>query len=266
MKISVTAVLTTALLLTGAAGAQEPEKKLACGKEPAGHACEMREATMAAPPLLTVDAAPNGGVAVKAWKRNEVLVRSKVVAWGEAKLADVKVAAGGSRVAAEGPRAMPGRSSGWSVSFEVFVPEKIGLDLKSVNGGISVAGVTGDLRLKTTNGGINLADVGGKVNGHTTNGGISLSLAGAGWTGDSCELETTNGGIHIEAPERYGARIVATTTNGGLKSDFPNTKVERGRWTGGTLEVTPGGGAGPTVKATTTNGGITVRPRGTAQL
>ena len=245
MRLSVTAVLGTALFLAGLAPAQEIEKKLECTERRDGRPrlCEMREVTMGTTGRLEVDASPNGGVSVKPWSRAEVLVRAKVEAWGDVKLTDVKVNAASARVSAEGPRALMGRNMGWSVSFEVFVPERTDLTLRTVNGGISVAGVRGDLRAKTTNGGINLA------------------LAGRGWDGESCELTTTNGGVTVEAPANYAARFVAKTTNGGMKADIPNARVEKGRWAGSTLEAVSGGG-GPEVRVTTTNGGVTIRERG----
>lgn len=267
MRLSVAAVLGTALLLLPAGFAQEPAKKLACteSRDSRPRQCEMREMTIGTTGRLEVDAAPNGGISVAAWSRAEVLVRAKVETWGEAKLGDVRVNATPGRVIAEGPKSMGWRDSGWSVSYEIFLPERTDLDLRSVNGGISVDGVRGELKARTTNGGMTLAAVGGKVNAQTTNGGVNLRLAGRGWEGESCEVTTTNGGVNVEIPENYAARLVASTTNGGLKSEVPNAKVEKGRWTGGTMELSAGG-AGPVIKVTTTNGGVTVRHKGTAQL
>lgn len=267
MRLRVTAVLATALLIALPAPAQEPEKKLACSERPSGgrpRACEMRETTVGVTGRLEVDAAPNGGISVKAWSRAEVLVRAKVEAWGDRSLSDVRVNASAGRVSAEGPKAMFGES-GWSVSFEIFLPERTDLNLKTVNGGVAVAGVRGDIVARTTNGGISLDAVGGRVEGRTTNGGINLKLAGKAWDGDSCDLTTTNGGVSIDVPTNYSARFAANTTNGGLKSDIPNSKVERGRWAGGSVEATTGAG-GALIKATTTNGGVTIRQRGVAQL
>lgn len=264
MRFSVTAALTAAFLFASLAPAQEPAKSLQCppaGKRP----CEMRESTVGTTGRLEVDAMPNGGIAVKPWNRAEVLVRAKVEAWGDVSLSGVRVNAGAGRVSAEGPKSISKRNAGWSVSYEVFVPERTDLNLKTVNGGISVTGVRGDLRATTTNGGISLAAVSGKVNGRTTNGGINLKLDGKGWDGESCELATTNGGVSVEVPPNYAARFVAQTTNGGLKAEIPNAKVERGRSTAATMEAESGGG-GPVVKVTTTNGGVTFRERGAAQL
>ena len=42
-----------------------------------GH-CEIKEQTLPAGGAITVDGKQNGGVAVKGWDRNEILVRSKI--------------------------------------------------------------------------------------------------------------------------------------------------------------------------------------------
>ena len=42
-----------------------------------GH-CEIKEQTVAAGGAITVDARKNGGVSVKGWDRNEVLVRARI--------------------------------------------------------------------------------------------------------------------------------------------------------------------------------------------
>src|SRR2546422_5875267 len=77
------------LMLTGIASvlafAQEEGSKysLACrddwhGERLSSH-CEIKEQTLPAPgSTIMVDARQNGGVSVKGWDRNEVLVRSKI--------------------------------------------------------------------------------------------------------------------------------------------------------------------------------------------
>jgi hypothetical protein len=267
MRLRFAAVLATALFLVTAAPGQDPEKRLACsdraGRDERPRTCEMRENTIGTTGRLNVDAGPNGGVAIRSWSRAQVLVRAKVETWGSVKPAEVIVNATPGKVASEGPRSIFSRDSGWSVSYEIFLPERTDLELSTVNGGVSVAGVRGDIVAKTTNGGISLDAVGGRVQGRTTNGGITLKLAGNAWDGESCELSTTNGGISVDVPANYSARFSASTTNGGLKSELPNSKVERGRWTGGSLEAAAGSG-GALIKATTTNGGVTIRQRGAA--
>lgn len=128
---------------------------------------------------ITVDGRVNGSVVVKAWNQPDILVRAKVEASSEtdgaarALYSQVIVHTAGGTIAADGPA-----SGRWSVSYEVFVPAKIDLNLTAHNGGISIDGVSGQLEFKTTNGGIHLAQVAGNVHGRTTNGGVHVELAG----------------------------------------------------------------------------------------
>lgn len=262
------AVLGAALILsTGAALSQEPAKSLACKQYEGGEsrqqrACEMREMTLPATGSLNVDAAPNGGITVKAWAKGEILLRARVETWGEtkpeaeARLKEVKITTG-SKVSADGPRSA-GRSH-YLVSYEVFVPSRIDLTLHSTNGGISIAGVNGTIAANTTNGGLKLAGLAGKVSAHTTNGGVKVELAGATWHGEGFDVSTTNGGVDIQVPADYSARLEARTTNGGFRSDLP-VQVE-GKYSGKRVSATLGKG-GALVKVETTNGGIRLNRTG----
>lgn len=262
------AVLGTALIVfTGAALAQDPAKTLNCGQRGGDsrqqRACEMREMNLPATGALNVDAAPNGGVSVKAWSQKGVLVRAKVEAWGDSKsqaesrLNEVRIETGGNKVSATGPKTL-GRTY-YSVSYEVFVPARTDLDLHSTNGGIAISGVNGTIAANTTNGGLKLAGLAGKVTAHTTNGGVKVMLAGNAWQGEGFDVSTTNGGVDIQVPAEYSARLEARTTNGGFRSDLPVT-VE-GKYTNKRVNATLGKG-GALVKVVTTNGGIRLNKAG----
>jgi hypothetical protein len=262
------AVLGTALIIfAGAALAQDPAKTLNCdqrgGDSRQERVCEMREMTLPGTGALNVDASPNGGVSVKAWSQAGVLVRAKVEAWGETKtqaesrLNEVLVETAGNKVTATGPKTM-GRTY-YSVSYEVFVPKSTNLDLHSTNGGISINGVNGTIEARTTNGGLKLAGLSGKVTAHTTNGGVKVELAGNTWQGEGFDVSTTNGGVDIQVPADYSARLEARTTNGGFRSDLP-VKAEGG-FTGKRVNATLGRG-GALVKVQTTNGGIRLNRAG----
>lgn len=239
------------------------DKQLNCdsddGNRDRGSFCEIREVTIPATSSLDVDGGANGGVSVKGWDRNEVLVRSQVRTNGEddsdaRQLApQIRIDASAGRVRAEGPH-VSGRHRGWGVSFEVFVPRQSDLSLRANNGGIHVADVRGRIQFNTTNGGVHLSRLAGDVEGHTTNGGVHLDLSGNHWEGSKCEVTTTNGGVDIRVPENYSAHLEASTTNGGIHVDFPvmvHGQLNRG------LSVDLGSG-GNLVRATTTNGGVRV--------
>lgn len=227
-----------------------------------GRFCDVRQFTINDPAgSIRVDAGPNGGVSVFGWDKPTMLVIAKVQANGEddADAKDVagriKITVDRSHVESDGPSTR--RHEGWSVSYDVYVPKARGLDLSTQNGGLSVEQVKGRLDLSTVNGGIHLTDVAGNVDAHTTNGGVTATLSGTTWDGEGLDLRTTNGGVRLEVPKGYNARLETGTTNGSLTTDFPITIQ-------GSLTrriTTTLGKGGPTIRATTVNGAVRIRER-----
>jgi DUF4097 and DUF4098 domain-containing protein YvlB len=220
--------------------------------------CEVREYTLDARGMVRVDAAPNGGIDVEGWDRNEISMKVMVQAWSRrgdpAEIAsDIEILTGNT-IGADGPR-MESRE-GWSVSFRLMVPRDSDLDLESTNGGIRIVGVNSDMDFSTLNGGIHLEDVGGDVKGRTTNGGVDVRLAGSQWDGAGLDLVTTNGGVTLHIPEDYRATLTTGTVNGGFQTDFPITIQGRLRSRSITTDLN---GGGPAIKVSTTNGGVRIR-------
>jgi DUF4097 and DUF4098 domain-containing protein YvlB len=221
--------------------------------------CEVRTSTLAAVRELTVDAEPNGGVNVIGWDRAEIRVEARIQARAPTQAeanslaSAIHIETSGARVRADGPESRDRRN--WSVSYEVFAPREIDLDLQSVNGGLAVSGVRGDMELNTTNGGISLVGASGDVRARTTNGGLHVELEGRTWNGQGLDLATTNGGIDLAVPDDFSAHLVASTVHGGVDTDFPVTVQGR---IGRRIDAVLGNG-GPTVNLTTTNGGIRIR-------
>src|SRR5207248_2532129 len=122
-------------------------------------------------------------------------------------------------VQARGPESA--NNVGWSVSFEIFVPQATSLALRTVNGGITVSDIRGSLRFEATNGGINLRRLAGEVTGSTVNGGVNIELMGTTWDGSQIQVTTRNGGVSISLPENYSAHFQTETVNGSLQSEFP---------------------------------------------
>lgn len=225
--------------------------------------CEVRTVTLPATSSFEIDARPNGGVEVEAWDRDEIRVEAKVRTHarrdGEARniARDVDIEIGSGRVTTDGPGfGARGRGNGWSVSYRVRVPTRTDLEIGSTNGGIAVDGVSGRIDVRTTNGGLSLRDVAGDVRGRSTNGGITARLSGRTWQGPGLDLQTTNGGIVMEIPAGYSARLETGSTHGGYDIDFPVTL--EGRVDARRLSVDLGDG-GPTIRAVTTNGGVQIR-------
>ena len=219
--------------------------------------CEMREQTLAlSGGTISIDGKPNGGVSVKGWDQNQVLVRARVQAAaptaGEAEALgrQVRVETSGSKIFASGPEVR--RDYQWNVSYEVFVPRRADVSVETTNGGIAFADVNGRIDFTAMNGGVVLKRVGGTVRGSTMNGGLVIELAGDRWDGDSLDVSTTNGGVILSVPENYSANLQTGTVNGSVSVDFPITVQGR---INKQIAVNLGSG-GPMVKAMTTNGGV----------
>jgi hypothetical protein len=240
------------------------DKELTCqswgGDSRQVHHCDIREQSLASTGRIQADPGRNGGVIIKGWLRNEVLVRTQVDVWADsdaeanAVMGQIHVDASNGVVSTEGPLA--GGRRGWLVSYEIFVPRATAVEATASNGGIAVSDVEGNIRVRTSNGGVHLARVAGDVSGATTNGGLHVELAGSTWQGHQIELNTTNGGIVVSMPQAYSAHLQAETVNGRVQSDFPVTVTGRIRrqYVDGNI-----GSGGPLIRLTTVSGGIQLR-------
>jgi DUF4097 and DUF4098 domain-containing protein YvlB len=229
--------------------------------------CEIKEQTLpASDNTIAVDGRMNGGVSIKGWERNEILMRARLQTAGptEAEANElakqVKIETAGSKIFASGPENR--QDHWWSVSYEIFVPRRSNLSLKTNNGGISIYDVNGRLEFSALNGGVHLSRIGGSVKGGTTNGGLHIELSGDRWDGEALDVSTTNGGVSMSIPENYSAHLETGTVNGHLSIDFPVTV--QGNITR-ELGVNLGNG-GATVRAMTTNGGVRIRRGDGAKL
>jgi hypothetical protein len=266
--ISLSSGLLSALLIAHAASAQSDDRVQRwlenCQKgwdNDRAQFCEIRNVTIQPQSRLRVDGRENGGVAFYGWNRNEVQVVAlvQVQAYDDRDAAaaakEIRVLTDGGSVRAEGPSWHHGTS--WSVSYRIYVPNRSNLEAITQNGGVSADGVQGDLNFAARNGGISLIDVGGDVRAETTNGGVSATLAGITWLGRGLDLRTTNGGVSLDIPRGYNARLETGTTNGGVRVDFPITV----QGMIGKHITTQLGSGGPLVRVVTTNGGVRVSER-----
>lgn len=221
--------------------------------------CQIREQTLAPAGQLTIDGRQNGGVSVKGWDQNQILVRARVQTGAlsspeaESLAAQIRIETGGSKIYASGPDSQ--KNAHWDVSYEVFVPRRSDISIETHNGGIFIAEINGRINFTALNGGVVLRKVGGTVRGSTTNGGLVVDLVGDRWDGDSLDVSTTNGGIVMSVPENYSASIQTGTVNGSINVDFPVTVQGR---INKQLSFNLGSG-GASVRATTTNGGVRIQ-------
>jgi hypothetical protein len=211
----------------------------------------------------------NGSIEVDAWDGSEISVRAEIVikARSRSKAEELfekmefKVEERDDyvRVEADLPRMRKlaflfGERSSILISYEVMVPRRVCLNLRSVNGHIEAEGTEGSFDLHSVNGAIDLHSMSGEGYIDTVNGSITCSIAEFPRNGQ-LDIKTTNGGVQLRLPEDVDGKLDAKTWNGGIDLDIPLTKsirVKRGRISGVLGE---GGGA---IKVRTLNGGISI--------
>lgn len=223
--------------------------------------CEVREASWRAAGPVKADARPNGGIQARGWDGSDVRLRVRVTATG-ATAEEARALAAQVRVETDGGVRVTGPDSRtqerqWWASIRLDVPRNAELDLEADNGGIHIEDFAGRAKFSTVNGGIHLDRVGGHLVGRTINGGLHVNLTGSEWQGEGLDVTTTNGGVHLEIPSGYNARLETGTVNGGVHSDLPVTTGRRRGHAGGRIETDLGQG-GPLLRLQTTNGGLHV--------
>jgi DUF4097 and DUF4098 domain-containing protein YvlB len=224
--------------------------------------CEVKEQTLAATGgTLNVDGMRNGGISVKGWERNEILVRYRIQtqaptqAEADSLAARIRVATAGGEIRADGPD-QNGKAH-WDVGYEIFVPRQSNLSLHTRNGGISISDVRGRINFEAENGGVALKHLGGNVTGETVNGGLAVELTGSNWEGEALDVKTTNGGLSVSVPDNYSAHLEAGTVNGGFVVSPSIAQITRE-----TRELSLNlGSGGPNLRIYTTNGGVSIKRR-----
>jgi DUF4097 and DUF4098 domain-containing protein YvlB len=155
---------------------------------------------------------------------------------------------------------MPGMKNGWfkgnnlKVHYDVTVPAKYNVNLKSSGGSISVKDLEGEARSETSGGSLKFGQIKGLVFGRTSGGSINVQ----GATQD-VDIETSGGSITVGDA---GGNLIAKTSGGSIHVGDVKGSVEA-ETSGGGIEVS--GAAGP-VNAHTSGGpihaAITKQPSG----
>jgi len=140
------------------------------------------------------------------------------------------------------------------INFNVQVPRGVRLNALTTNGKVHCLNLDSVVQAATTNGDVEVS-TSEWASAKTTNGGVRVSMGNAKWSGE-LELLTTNGSVDVTLPPSAEFQVHASTTNGGIRTDFPVTV--QGRFGPKSLSGTVGGG-GRELKVATTNGGIELK-------
>jgi DUF4097 and DUF4098 domain-containing protein YvlB len=222
--------------------------------------CEVREyGFRPGGATIRIDAGQNGGITVRGWERDSVAVSARVQVQARtmerAREAARSITIEADRDGIRSSAPSTASSTGWAVSYVVYVPRSSALRADTHNGPIGVHDVTGEMTLRAHNGPLSLRGVGGDVRARTTNGPLTVDLDGARWSGAGLDAETQNGPVHLTIPEGYSAELETGTTNGPMRIGFPITI--QGRFH--KHINTKLGSGGPPVRVITTNGPLVVR-------
>jgi DUF4097 and DUF4098 domain-containing protein YvlB len=186
---------------------------------------------------LEVRSPQNGGVLVRGWDKNEVLVKAcKAVAAeddseAKSRLAGLKLEINRGRVSMSAPASSGYDNDGqrWVVHFLVNVPRNIKLALDAHNGPIHLRNVVGNLTANTVNGPVHIYRCSGEIvaeaqNGpisvdrssgniriRTQNGPLDVELSGTEWSGQGLEASAQNGPIKLRIPRNYQSGVEVTS-------------------------------------------------------
>jgi hypothetical protein len=152
------------------------------------------------------------------------------------------------------------RNNDVKVDFVVRVPAGVHFNGRTVNGGVEVRSLGGNVDASTVNGEVNISTA-GYAQARTVNGSIKTQMGRADWP-KTLGFKTVNGGIELELPADLNTKVQADTVNGQITTDFPLTVLGSfsRHHTSGTIGI---GGAGEReLVLKTVNGTITLHRLG----
>ena len=170
----------------------------------------------------------HGSITVRGTNRRDVLVTAHTDADRPSRRVDPDASGlrrlpqtAGYHVTEESNRVnISGDNPGRAVNFEIEVPVRANVVLKTVNGGdIVVENIDGDLDVHNINGGITLNSVAGSVLAVTTNGRVRATLTRVAAQKDMT-FTSLNGDVDVTLPPSTKANLRLRSDHGDVYSDF----------------------------------------------
>jgi DUF4097 and DUF4098 domain-containing protein YvlB len=198
-----------------------------------------------------------GDVSITVWDREDVLVEAIKRAPNRKGLDDARVVVEPSAGALSIRTLYAGNETGRlaSVEYRITVPRSTSLDeIKLINGGLSINGVSGPVKASAVNGAIRAQRLGGRADLSTVNGLLEAEFEQIG-PARQISLCSVNGPIRLSIPSGAGASVQAHNRSGGIDSQFG--RVSRDQDGQQLRAVVNRGGA--QIRLENVNGGISIR-------
>ncbi len=201
----------------------------------------------------------NGRIEIATWSRNEAQILATKSAKNASDLEDVEIVVTGSGNRVEVETELP---KGWnrsgSVSYRITVPASVNLEAHTVNGSVSIEGVSGPMDLHSVNGKIEAAGAVDPVNAKTVNGGLTIRYSQQPSNGEHT-FGTVNGPVQVYLPASVAGRFQAGSVNGSIESDFPLRVTKAHFGPSRSLDGELGSGGDASFSFKTVNGSIDIR-------
>ena len=202
----------------------------------------------------------NGDVHISSWDQNQVKVDAVKYADDKEELDDAKIEIDSGKEYLSIQTKYPKHEHGWhhnsaTVDYTLTVPRNVRLDeIKLINGGLEIAGVSGEVRASCINGRLVAQNLAGRAELSTINGKLDARFDQL--AGSSVDLNSVNGSLEITIPSDSKADIEASTVSGGIHNDF-GLREKRHQWVGHELHGELAGG-GTHIKMSDVNGRIEI--------
>ena len=206
----------------------------------------------------------NGDVHISTWDKNEIKVDAVKSADSKDRLDDARIEVDSDKEHLsirtkyrdhDNTFSWGSRNNPPSVDYTVTVPRTVRLDeIKLINGGFYVTGVSGEVHASCINGRLEAHDLSGRAELSTINGHLDAKFDQL--PGSSIELKSVNGSVELTIPSDSKAEIEASTVSGGIDNDF-GLRVNHHRFVGHDLRGELGNG-GPRIKLENVNGHIEI--------
>jgi DUF4097 and DUF4098 domain-containing protein YvlB len=211
----------------------------------------------------------NGSVRIVGWDRNEVKVDAVKWAYTTERLNEAQIVVDADPDNIRISTKYPDRNQTFrddrsgrlnnpaSVEYTIFVPRSARIDsVELINGGLSLEGLTNDVRASSINGKLTASGLTGEAKLSTINGTLEASFNQLD-AAKSIALTSVNGSLHLTIPSDANANLRASNVHGGINNDF-GLPVRKGEYVGYDLAGQLGQGA-TRIRLANVNGSINIR-------